>query len=159
MGRRGKVVIATMAAVSLVAAGALVLLVKRPMTTPRYDAHDWAGSGVEIAGALDATVDGSVQCWTLEAEDGTRYALVLPDTYRAFAPSLAESGMAGPDIFISGFRIWAGEEIVRPRWSASVRAQPADGEGWLAGAAAEWERLCGSADAVLVVQPGTLQPG
>lgn len=143
-------------------AGIVVFAVaKRPVTTPRYPAEAWTGTGGTHTGWLDLDSDSSVLCWYVAngsmVDPDARVGLVLPDSYRAFKPSLVERGTAGPAPFISGSSIWAADEYARFLGEVTLKGRPAVGEGWLADARAQWDRLCDpSVETVIVVQPGTL---
>ena len=140
---------------------AVFSLAKRPMTTPRYAASAWEGTGGTHTGWLDVDTEGSTVCFFVangpEYDPTARVGLVLPDTYRGFRLSVVERGLTGPAPFISGPSIWAGEKIAQYPNAVTLKGRPAAGDGWLADARAEWDRYCDpSVESVIVVEPGTL---
>jgi len=162
--RRWPKVIAWTLLGAVVLAGAIIFAIaKRPSTTPRYPAEAWTGQGTPVTGWLTATDHGSTMCWTL-IQGSTRdpdleIGLVLPDTYRSFAPALVDRGSGDPVPFITTPEFWAGPPIVTALTSVSAVVALAQGSEWLDDAAAEWQSMCAdfaNVDAVVVVKPDSL---
>jgi len=151
---------------SLVVAGAGVFAIaKRPTSTPRYPAGSWAGQATTITGWLTAEDEGGTACWVITAgyldDPDSRTGLVLPDTYRSFAPALIDRGSGDPVAFISGTNVWAGSPIATAYTQVTADVRLAQDDAWREAALAEWNEHCATiseVNAVAVVKPGSLQP-
>jgi len=148
----------------VVASGVIVFAIaKRPATSPRYPAEAWTGQGTAVTGRLTEVDQGSAMCWTMT--QGSVFdadfvlGLVLPDTYRSFAPALIDRGSGDPVSFISTTSLWAGAPIVTSLNEVSAVVQLAQGSDWHDDAAAEWDKYCGElakVNTVVVVKPDSL---
>jgi len=151
-----RVVAGVAAGILVAAAGAAFLVAQRPVTMPRYSADDWQGPGRLIEGELVLREEGATHCWSLTEGAATVIALVFPDTYRSFDPSLAQRGTSNPASHLSVSGFWSEDEVARPEADVRVRARPITQTSALDPAASEWLRRCGPADVVVAVAPGSL---
>ena len=159
--RSFRVVAWSLVGLILLSGVAIFSLAKRPITTPRYPASAWQGTGGTHDGWVDVDTGESTVCFFVtngpSYDPTARVGLVLPDTYRGFKLSIVERGLTGPAPFISGTSLWAGAPIAQYGKPVTLKCRPAVGEGWLADARAEWDKYCDpSVESVIVVQPGTL---
>lgn len=161
MNRRWvRVVVKTGAVVLVLVAVAFVAFAQRPEVMPRYDAQDWAGTGVSYAGELDLAIRDGKHCWTLRVNGQpagpATVALVFPDTYRTFSPALAELGMSGPSVYLSLDNVLAPAEIARPMYTVSLRGSDVTDAEALREATEQWQRWCGDSAVIIAVEPGSL---
>jgi hypothetical protein len=155
----------TVLATAVVLGLGVFAIAKRPVTTPRYPAADWEGQSTQLAGWLAAEDDGSTTCWVLSTgyydDPDSRTGLVLPDSYRTFAPAIVDRGSGDPVHFIAGTGLWAGAPIASEHQNVTLSARIAGDSQWRADAGAEWSRLCGhiaKVNVVAVVEPGSIIP-
>jgi hypothetical protein len=159
--RTNRIVAWSLVGLIFLAALTVFAVAKRPITTPRYPAAAWEGTGGAHSGWLDVDTKESSVCFYVangpEYDPTARVGLVLPDSYRGFKLSIVERGRTSPAPFISGPSLWAGAKIAQYGHDVILKGRPAVGDGWLADARAEWNKYCDpSVETVIVVQPGTL---
>lgn len=140
-------------------------IAKRPTATPRYPADAWTGQVSQLTGWLTEEDQGATACWTITTgyldDPDSRTGLVLPDSYRSFAPAIIDRGSGDPVSFISGDSIWAGPAIVTSLTEVTANVRIASDDPWRDAARDEWDRLCGhiaDVNVVAVVEPGSLKP-
>ncbi len=160
-----RVLACALAGIALIVGVAVFAIAKRPTTTPRYPADAWTGQVTPLSGWLTQEDQGATACWVITTgyldDPDSRTGLVLPDTYRSFAPAIIDRGSGDPVAFISGNRIWAVPAIVTSLTEVSANVRIAQGDAWRDAARAEWDELCGhivDVNVVAVVEPGSLKP-
>ncbi|WP_062465263.1 hypothetical protein [Demequina soli] len=128
---------------------------ERPAHVPTYAATDWSGEALEVAGYAQVASHGLfTACPTATLSDGTTAGLLLVDGWSASIPGIGAGGggavasLRGPDglAVADGFDL-GGDPIVGRMLDPGA---PAD-----AALADTWTAMCGAADSVVLVEPGS----